>query len=207
MANRISDIAERKDKGGSGRARIRDLTEGTGVREVGVKEGAMPDITSLLAADIYINKKGASKEYRRLEAWDIRQPTSDPQLRFFLGPPPSLSPGDRQGAKRHVDRINTALSAESTETGFGYWSTQQYRRLKIMKKKWERRVAGLDESYNAHGTRFGVVREGNRKDMAGRTALIVVNVIEEIRETIKESEKKGGETAAGYDKEDMDSEA
>lgn len=98
-----------------------------------------------------------------------------PQLRSaywsIVGDQPQLGPGDREGAKAVLSRIQQAIN-------LGHWKRSEWRRLYAMEKKWARRAQGRDVRFNLFGNRGFGLNQAQAKRL--RHAEIVQAMMDEL---------------------------
>ena len=71
---------------------------------------------------------------------------------YWLGPSPALEPGDLRGAEGRLEHICYVLDNK------GPWTAREHEKLRIQKRRWEKRASGKDWWFNAYGTGVGRFR-------------------------------------------------
>lgn len=76
--------------------------------------------------------------------------------RRVVGPAPRCQPGDRETARRYLERLHDALdrhqSADSLDDGTSPLTRSEAAYLRLQIRRWEARARGLDPRFETHGT-------------------------------------------------------
>lgn len=108
----------------------------------------------------------ADREDREAHGWAFRS-----RYLVILGDHPTLGPGDYDGARSYLARVELAIN-------HGGWTDNERTRLHRLYRVWSRRASGQDPRFNLYGNRPGGLTADQRDHLS---SISVITALKGIR--------------------------